>query len=107
MFSLSGQVVVVSAKALLVDTTGAGNLNGVLEIGETATIAPSWTNNVADDYALAGTATLTGPAGPTYTLDDSIADLWSDRAGRLGQLRDGDRRLLRPDHHGNASGSAF
>ena len=73
MFSLSGIVVVVTPQALLVDTTGAGNLNGVLEIGETATIAPSWKNNGADDIALGGTAALTGPAGPTYTLDDSSA----------------------------------
>jgi hypothetical protein len=73
MFSLSGAVVVVTPKALLVDTTGAGNLNGMLEIGETATVAPSWTNNSPDDFALAGSATLTGPAGPTYTLDDSSA----------------------------------
>jgi S-layer homology domain len=73
MFSLSGQVLIITPNALLVDTTGDGNLNGVLEIGEMATIAPSWTNNGADAFALAGSATLTGPAGPTYTLNDSMA----------------------------------
>ena len=81
MFSLSGVVLVVTPKALLVDTTGAGNLNGMLEIGETATISPSWTNNGADDLALGGTATLTGPAGPTYTLDDSAAEYGPIAAG--------------------------
>ena len=73
LFSLSGQVLVVTPTALLVDTTGAGNQNGMLEIGETATIAPSWTNDGANDLALGGTATLSGPSGPTYTLDDASA----------------------------------
>lgn len=57
--------------ALAVDTAG----NGVLEAGETVTVAPAWLNDTGLALAAAGTATgLTGPAGPTYTLDDAVAD---------------------------------
>ncbi len=59
------------APALLVDPAG----NGVLEIGETAVVAPFWTNSEATDVALTGTASnLNGPGGPTYAIPDSAAD---------------------------------
>ena len=49
--------------------------NGVLEPGETVTVAPSWRTTVASALALAGTAALfTGPAGATYTIGDAAAD---------------------------------
>jgi len=56
---------------------GTSNLNGVLEPGERVTIDPSWTNSApaAAPLTLTGNASnVTGPAGPTYTLDDGFAD---------------------------------
>jgi len=49
--------------------------NGVLEPGETASIEPSWTNDGNLVMGLTGTASnFTGPAGPTYTIVDGLAD---------------------------------
>ena len=75
LFSLSGNAVALTPTALLVDTTGAGNQNGVLEMGETATIAPTWHNGGADTFALQGLVSdFSGPAGANYVVDDGSAD---------------------------------
>ncbi len=51
------------------------NVNGMLEPGETVQISPFWTNVTGSDQTFTGTASnLTGPAGPTYTIDDATAD---------------------------------
>jgi len=56
--------------ALAVDTAG----NGVLDPGETATIAPTWANTGFASIDQTGTASnFTGPAGPTYDLTDASA----------------------------------
>jgi len=58
----------VSPAALVVD--GAGN--GVLEVGETVVVSPSWSNTGAEAVTLSGTASnFTGPDGPTYNLTDA------------------------------------
>jgi hypothetical protein len=75
MFSLSGALVIATPVALSVDDFGAGNLNGVYEIGETATIAPSWENGTADVFTLQGlVADFSGPVGPSYVVNDGSAD---------------------------------
>jgi hypothetical protein len=55
---------------------GASNSNGVLEPGEQVTVAPSWRNSLSPSpLPLFGSAdNLTGAAGPTRTIDDSLAD---------------------------------
>ncbi len=58
------------------------NINGVLEPGETVQVAPFWKNTLTTPQPLAGTASnLTGPAGPTYTIDDASADYGTVAAG--------------------------
>ena len=75
MFTLYGQTVIATPTALLVDETGAGNQNGMLEIGETATIAPTWNNGTADVFLMQGLAAdFSGAPGPSYTIDDGSAD---------------------------------
>jgi hypothetical protein len=75
LFSISGQSVALTPTALMVDTTGAGNQNGVLEMGETATIAPTWHNGGADTFTLQGLVSdFSGPAGANYVVDDGSAD---------------------------------
>jgi S-layer homology domain len=75
MFSLSGALVIVTPVALLVDESGTGNLDGVLEMGETVTISPSWANGTADAFTLQGLVTdFSGTAGPTYMVNDGTAD---------------------------------
>ena len=50
------------------------NVNGVLEPGERVEVSPAWTNTLVGSQSFSGTAaTLTGPAGPTYTIDDATA----------------------------------
>jgi hypothetical protein len=76
----------VSALPMAVDAhTVAGdssNHNGVLEAGETVSVAPAWQNNLASLLAFNATASgLTGPAGPTYTLNDGSANYGSVAAG--------------------------
>ena len=61
------------------------NANGVLEPGETVQVDPPWMNTLTGSQAFTGTASnLTGPAGPTYTIDDSSADYGSVNAGAIG-----------------------
>jgi hypothetical protein len=57
--------------ALSADPTG----NGVIEPGETAEVGPSWRNFNGAAQSFGGTlGNLGGPAGPTYTIDDGVAD---------------------------------
>ena len=57
--------------ALAVDASG----NRVMDPGETATMAPTWRNDSATAQAnVTGTlSAFTGPAGPTYTINDGSA----------------------------------
>jgi hypothetical protein len=57
----------VSPAGLVVDGSG----NGVLEAGEIAVVAPTWSNTGINAIDLTGSVTdFSGPAGPTYTLTD-------------------------------------
>jgi hypothetical protein len=67
--------------ALAVDAGG----NGVLEPGETATVAPSWKNVNGDPLTFTGAASnLTGPAGATYALADPGATYGTVPNGATG-----------------------
>jgi len=60
----------VAPAGLAVDAAG----NGVIEVGETAAISPTWANTGIAAIDLTGAASnLTGPAGPTYDLTDAAA----------------------------------
>jgi hypothetical protein len=62
--------------ALAVDPAAgvASNGNGVLEPGETATIAPTWRNATSGTQVLTGSVfSFTGPAGPGYSAPDPTA----------------------------------
>ena len=60
----------------------SSNLNGVLEPGERVMVAPAWKNTGAAPSALTGTASaLTGPSGPTYSINDGSADYGTLAAG--------------------------
>ena len=64
------QSLFAAATGIVVD--GAGN--GVLEVGETAGVSPTWTNTGFAAVDLSGTITdFSGPAGPTYTVPDDTA----------------------------------
>jgi hypothetical protein len=64
--------------SLVVDAAG----NGVLEPDETAVVTPGWRNSGASAAAVTGDASnFTGPAGPSYTLQDAVADYGSIAAG--------------------------
>jgi virginiamycin B lyase len=73
-------------RAMAVDvravTGSSSNTNGVLEPGETVQVAPSWANTLTVSQTFTGAASnLTGPAGPTYAIDDSSADYGTVGAG--------------------------
>jgi hypothetical protein len=71
VMTVRGTESAINPTALDVDKAG----NGVLEIGETAVVAPSWTNSGPSPITLTGSASnLTGPAGPAYTIPDGTAD---------------------------------
>ncbi len=60
----------------------ASNLNGVLESGETVQVAPAWHNGLGISLPFSGSASnFIGPAGPTYTLVDGIANYGTIAAG--------------------------
>ena len=66
-------------------TGSISNTNGVLEPGETVQVAPSWKNTLTDPQTFTGTASgITGPTGPTYTINDSSADYGTVNAGAIG-----------------------
>jgi len=70
------------AEATRVDVVHGGlfvpsssNLNGVLEVGETVSVEPSWRNFTAADLPLSAAAfNFDGPAGLTYDIPDGVAD---------------------------------
>ncbi len=69
----------LAASLLDVDTHAvagsSSDLNGILEPGESAVIAPSWTNVSTGSVSPTGAfSAFTGPAGATYTIADSAAD---------------------------------
>jgi hypothetical protein len=62
--------VLVAPAGLVVDGSG----NGILEVGETAAVSPTWTNAGINAVALTGTGSaFTGPGVATYTLTDGAA----------------------------------
>jgi streptogramin lyase len=68
----------------------SSNANGVLEAGETVQVDPSWNNTLVTPQDLAGMASnLTGPAGPTYTIDDDTADYGTIPAESVGDCDGG------------------
>ncbi len=67
--------------ASLVRAPRSSNGNGVLEPEETVSVVPRWTNNLPVTQAFTGSASLGGPAGGSYTLDDSAADYGSIDTG--------------------------
>jgi hypothetical protein len=73
------------ASGALVDPVANGGLsdgNGVFEPGERVFVRPSWKNAGGGPLNLSGTASLfSGPAGATYTLNDSAADYGSIASG--------------------------
>jgi streptogramin lyase len=76
---LTPQPVTADAHA---QTGSNSNLNGVLEPGETVQVAPSWKNTLTAAQGFTGTATnLTGPAGPTYTINTASANYGSVAGG--------------------------
>ena len=50
-----------------------GNLNGVLEPGETVVVAPAWHNAGAELTAVGAASAFSGPAGATYSIVDAEA----------------------------------
>jgi hypothetical protein len=91
VMSLNGTA--IGAAALAVDPPAGVAIsgNGVLEMGETVLVAPSWTNGGLTDFSLSGVASnLIGPLlpGPTYTIDDPIADYGVVQAGTNGSCTD-------------------
>lgn len=59
-------------------SAGVSNVNGVLEAGERVLVSPTYGNPSGSTLPLAGTASnFTGPAGPTYALNDPDADYGS------------------------------
>jgi hypothetical protein len=69
----------VTPQHMAVDTTAvtgsSSNTNGVLEPGETVQVAPWWKNTLTTSLQFGGDAeSLIGPIGPTYTLNDSLAN---------------------------------
>lgn len=54
--------------------SGASNLNGVLEVGETVNVEPAYRNFTAVPMDLSGTASgFQGPPGLTYSIPDATA----------------------------------
>ncbi len=66
-------------------TGTSSNANSVLEPGETVQVDPFWNNTLVAPQALTGAASsLSGPGGPTYTIDDSSADYGTIPAESIG-----------------------
>ncbi len=62
----------------------------MLEPGETVQVDPSWANTLTDPQSFTGTASgLAGPAGLTYTINDSSADYGTMNAGATGDCNGG------------------
>ena len=72
------------------DVDAGGGGNGVLEAGESAVVAPTWTNTLVTSQTLTGTASgLTGPGGPTYTINDGTANYGTIAAESSGSCATG------------------
>jgi len=68
----------LAPQAMAVDAASvagsSSNANGVLEAGETVEVSPVWLNTSTIPESFGGSASnLTGPSGPTYTLNDAFA----------------------------------
>jgi hypothetical protein len=73
----AGGLTVDPAAALPVHRPQVAN-NGVIEPGETVAVEPKWKNTLEGTLTLTGTGSdLKGPAGGTYTFDDTTADYGS------------------------------
>jgi len=84
--SLAADLATVDAHA---PTGTNSNVNGVLEPGETVEVSPAWHNTLAGAQGVTGTAaTLTGPAGPTYTINDAAASYGSVAGGATADCHD-------------------
>jgi hypothetical protein len=85
--SLSLVLVSKDAFALDVDraaTPLVSDGNGVLEPEESVAVEPSWKNPTGSPKTATGAASgFTGPAGPDYVIDDSMADYGSIGAGAV------------------------
>ena len=67
----------------------SSNVNGVLEPGETVELSPAWKNTLVGSQSFSGTAAiLTGPAGPTYTIDDATAAYGTVAGGATANCHD-------------------
>ena len=67
----------------------SSNINGILEPGESVQLAPVWRNSLMSPQPLAGTASnLTGPPGPTYSIDVATADYGTVGAGATVNCHD-------------------
>ena len=87
-----GRTQILDPVNLSVDAQGTGpsDLNGVLEPGEAAIVAPKWSNLSTDFVVLTGNvAAVTGPAGPTYQLLDGTANYGSMPPGTVADCNDG------------------
>ena len=76
-----------------VDTAGGtgtvSNLNGVFEPGETATIAPAWTNHDTVTHLVNGTAApYSEPGGYTYSITDGVSSYGTVGAGATANCDD-------------------
>ena len=75
----------VAPASLVVDGSG----NGILEVGETASVSPTWTNTGFNAVALTGTGSaFTGPGVATYTLTDGAAAYGDIAAGASAACTD-------------------
>ena len=86
MSSLVPQPATVDAHSV---TGSSSNGNGVLEPGETVEVSPTWTNTAAGAQSFTGTAaSLTGPVGPTYTINDASASYGTVGGGASANCHD-------------------
>ena len=87
----------VAPTALAVDAAG----NGVLEVGETAVVSPTWLNTGGNAIALSGSITdFSGPSVATYTCGGRHGGLRNGQPRRLGCLHG----LLLGSDHGRGRG---
>jgi hypothetical protein len=78
----AGGLTVDPAAAVSVHRSQAASGNRVIEPGETTTIRPTWKNTLEGTQTVTGTGSdLGGPAGGTYTFDDTTADYGSIAEG--------------------------
>ena len=82
-----------AAQPMVVDKhSGPGtssNMNGVLEPGESVQVEPAWMDTVTVPVtATAIASNLTGPAGPTYTINDNSADYGTVTPGSITDCYD-------------------